>query len=119
LALDDFGTGYSSLSYLCRFPVDILKIDRLFVTALRTGGDARRLTEAIMGIVKMLGLDAVAEGIDDIEELTALRRLGCQYGQGFYFAQPIPPEQLDRFLRYGDDRTLSTVKSLISSDSRH
>jgi EAL domain-containing protein (putative c-di-GMP-specific phosphodiesterase class I) len=98
LALDDFGTGYSSLSYLCRFPVDILKIDRLFVTALRTGGDARRLTEAIMGIVKMLGLDAVAEGIDGKEELAALRRLGCPFGQGYYFAHPLPPEEFEHFL---------------------
>jgi diguanylate cyclase (GGDEF)-like protein len=85
VALDDFGTGYSSLSYLSRFPVDVLKLDRSF---LRDGAPA--LTAAVVGLGTALGLDVVAEGIEEPEQWHELRDLGCEYGQGFLFSRPLP-----------------------------
>jgi diguanylate cyclase (GGDEF)-like protein len=99
LALDDFGTGYSSLSYLRRFPVDILKIDRTFVSALLVGDDLRRLTEAILALGGALGLQCLAEGIEHVEELELLRELGCEQGQGSYFARPMPAALLEGYMR--------------------
>jgi len=85
--LDDFGTGYSSLSYLQRLPVDALKIDRSFVSALGQE-DAGVMLRAIIDLAHNLGKHVVAEGIETQEQAAALRMLGCEYGQGFYFAQP-------------------------------
>jgi diguanylate cyclase (GGDEF)-like protein len=99
LALDDFGTGYSSLSYLRRFPVDVLKIDRSFVSSLRVGDDLRRLTEAIIALGAALGLECLAEGIEHVEELDLLRHLGCELGQGSYFAWPMPAALLEGYMR--------------------
>jgi diguanylate cyclase (GGDEF)-like protein len=98
LALDDFGTGYSSLSYLRRFPVDLLKIDRSFVSGLTSGNDLQRLVAAIVALGRTLGLESVAEGIEEPEELEALRLVGCHYGQGFHFAKPMPVSALERYL---------------------
>jgi diguanylate cyclase (GGDEF)-like protein/PAS domain S-box-containing protein len=95
LALDDFGTGYSSLGYLHQFPVDILKIDRSFV--MQMGADSSRESELVRTIVRMgegLKLVTVAEGIEDHHQFLALKRLGCDFGQGFYFARPVPPAEI-------------------------
>jgi diguanylate cyclase (GGDEF)-like protein/PAS domain S-box-containing protein len=91
LALDDFGTGYSSLSYLSRFPVDILKMDRSF---LREGAtpEMSGLASAVLALGSTLRLDVVAEGIEEAEQWTSLRELGCDFGQGFYFARPMDAE---------------------------
>jgi diguanylate cyclase (GGDEF)-like protein/PAS domain S-box-containing protein len=91
LALDDFGTGYSSLSYLSRFPVDILKMDRSFLSE-GSSPDARGLATAVVGLGATLGLEVVAEGIELIEQWHALRDLGCEFGQGFLFARPMDAE---------------------------
>ena len=85
IALDDFGTGYSSLSYLSRFPVDILKMDRSFLS----GGGESSLVAAVIAIGDRLGLEVVAEGIEREEQSDSLRDLGCQLGQGFLFARPM------------------------------
>lgn len=98
LALDDFGTGYSSLSYLRRFPVDLLKIDRSFITALSAGDEVPLIVEAIVALGDVLGLDSVAEGVEEVGELTALRSIGCRFGQGFHFAEPMNAQELDRHL---------------------
>ena len=98
LALDDFGTGYSSLSYLRRFPIDMLKIDRSFVSGLRAGNEPLRLVEGIMALGNTLGLETVAEGVEELEELAALRSVGCGVGQGFYFARPMPVADLESYL---------------------
>jgi EAL domain-containing protein (putative c-di-GMP-specific phosphodiesterase class I) len=82
LALDDFGTGYSSLSYLSRFPVDILKMDRSFLTEGSTP-EAHTLANAVVGLGATLSLEVVAE---------TMRELGCDLGQGFLFARPLPAE---------------------------
>jgi len=91
LALDDFGTGYSSLSYLSRFPVDILKMDRSF---LREGAtpEMSGLASAVLALGSTLDLDVVAEGIEESEQWTSLRELGCEFGQGFFFARPMDAE---------------------------
>jgi diguanylate cyclase (GGDEF)-like protein/PAS domain S-box-containing protein len=94
IALDDFGTGYSSLSYLSRFPVDILKMDRSFLS----GDGEATLAAAIIAIGDRLGLEVVAEGIEREEQSESLRDLGCQLGQGFLFARPMTQEALLEYL---------------------
>jgi diguanylate cyclase (GGDEF)-like protein/PAS domain S-box-containing protein len=87
LAIDDFGTGYSSLSYLHRFPIDILKIDRSFISRLTNSDNGPELARAVITLGETLGLDTVAEGIEFEPQLTALLALGCVAGQGFLFAR--------------------------------
>ena len=96
LAMDDFGTGYSSLSYLSSFPIDILKMDRSF---LRAGAapEASGLANAVVALGETLELEVVAEGIEHQEQWTTLRDLGCDQGQGFYFAKPM---EIDDALEY-------------------
>ena len=93
--MDDFGTGYSSLSYLSRFPVDVLKMDRSF---LREGAspEASGLASAVVALGETLRLDVVAEGIELPEQWTTLRDLGCELGQGFFFARPMDAERSRR-----------------------
>ncbi len=94
LAIDDFGTGYSSLSYLHRFPIDILKIDRSFVSRLTNSENGPELARAVITLGDTLGLDTVAEGIELEPQVAALLELGCVAGQGFLFAKAAPLEQL-------------------------
>jgi len=94
LAMDDFGTGYSSLSYLSRFPVDILKMDRSFVGS----GENVALQSAIIALGASLELDVVAEGIELPEQEQSLHDLGCEIGQGFLFARPMPSSDLAAYL---------------------
>jgi diguanylate cyclase (GGDEF)-like protein/PAS domain S-box-containing protein len=97
MALDDFGTGYSSLSYLQRLPVDILKIDRSFVSVAGSAEESA-LARTIVKLGQTLGLETVAEGIETAEQLATLRELGCQLGQGYYFAKPLDPDAVDELL---------------------
>jgi diguanylate cyclase (GGDEF)-like protein/PAS domain S-box-containing protein len=99
LAMDDFGTGYSSLSYLSRFPVDILKMDRSFLSAEH---DESGLAGAIIALGNSLNLDVVAEGIEVPEQIQSLRELGCDLGQGFLFAKPMNHEALVEYLQFGE-----------------
>jgi diguanylate cyclase (GGDEF)-like protein len=96
LAIDDFGTGYSSLSYLHRFPIDILKIDRSFVSRLTNNDDGPELARTVVALGETLGLDTVAEGIEFEPQVAALLALGCVAGQGFLFARPASLEQLSK-----------------------
>ena len=99
LAIDDFGTGYSSLSYLQRFPVDTLKIDRSFTSAIGSGGkEESMIVRAIMPLAHNLGLDVVAEGVETSEQVVLLRELHCKYAQGFYFSRPINAEHAQKLL---------------------
>jgi diguanylate cyclase (GGDEF)-like protein/PAS domain S-box-containing protein len=102
LALDDFGTGYSSLSYLQRFPVDILKIDRSFVAGVAGSTEDSALARGILTLGQTLGLETVAEGIETAEQLAALRELGCQLGQGYFFARPLGPAAVHALLERHD-----------------
>ncbi len=96
LAIDDFGTGYSSLSYLHRFPIDILKIDRSFVSGLTSSDDGPDLARAVITLGETLGLDTVAEGIELEPQVASLLALGCVAGQGFLFAPARSLEQLSK-----------------------
>jgi EAL domain-containing protein (putative c-di-GMP-specific phosphodiesterase class I) len=98
LAIDDFGTGYSSLSYLHRFPVDMLKIDRSFVERLSHASDNAELARTIVRLGQSLQLVTVAEGVEDSAQFLALRRMGCDVGQGFYFGRPMESEEVGRLL---------------------
>jgi EAL domain-containing protein (putative c-di-GMP-specific phosphodiesterase class I) len=89
IALDDFGTGYSSLSYLQRFPIDILKIDRSFVSQMLASVDNQKIVNAIMSLGKSLGMEVIAEGIEQSAEAEHLRGWGCEYGQGYVFSKPL------------------------------
>jgi diguanylate cyclase (GGDEF)-like protein len=99
IAIDDFGTGYSSLAYLHSFSVDYLKIDRGFITALTSdNSQARDMVRAIIGIGHNLKLGVIAEGIEETNQLEELRNAGCNTGQGFLFARPVPPERIPELL---------------------
>ncbi len=97
LAIDDFGTGYSSLSYLRQFPVDSLKIDRSFVSALDSA-EGEPLVATIMRMGQTLHLEVVAEGIERLGQLDELKKLHCDVGQGFHFSKPLPDDEMTAFL---------------------
>ncbi len=98
VAIDDFGTGYSSLARLRVLPVDALKIDRSFVAGIVGSRQARTIAGSLVQLGKSLGLQVFAEGIEDEDQLAQLERLGCDYGQGFYYSRPLRPEVLaERF----------------------
>jgi diguanylate cyclase (GGDEF)-like protein len=90
LAVDDFGTGYSSLSYLKQFPVDVLKIDRAFISGLPDDSDDVVLVQAIIAMAHSLNLQVVAEGVETAAQLEFLQRHGCDLIQGFYYSRPLP-----------------------------
>jgi len=94
IAIDDFGTGYSSLAYLHRFPIDILKIDRSFVSGLSQSDNGRELARAVISLGESLGIDTVAEGIEEEQQILSLLDLGCVAGQGFLFQKPASFERL-------------------------
>lgn len=94
LAIDDFGAGYSSLSYLQRFPLDILKIDRMFVEELGVRSGAREIVAAVINLAHALRLQVVAEGVETERQLAVLQSLGCDLAQGFLFSHPLPAAEL-------------------------
>ncbi len=94
LAIDEFGAGYSSLKYLRQFPLDVLKIDRSFVSDLDANRDAQVICNAILSIAHSLSLDAVADGIESEQQVSLLTRNDCQYGQGRYFSAPIEADRI-------------------------
>jgi diguanylate cyclase (GGDEF)-like protein/PAS domain S-box-containing protein len=102
-AIDDFGTGYSSLKYLQNLPIDTLKIDQSFIRNLDPSSDGQSgngaIVQAIVTLAQQLGLRVVAEGVETDEELQVLRRLGCDFVQGYLFSRPMPVKQCDEFLR--------------------
>lgn len=98
IAIDDFGTGYSSLGYLQRFPVDVLKIDRSFVTDLPTSDSNAAIVDAIVTLAHGLGLEVVAEGVETLEHVEFLRAHGCDQGQGYYFGRPLPLPEFEKLL---------------------
>jgi diguanylate cyclase (GGDEF)-like protein len=89
VAMDDFGTGYSSLAYLQRLPIDVLKIDRSFVSGMMVDPDSVAIVRAVLSLADALGMSTTAEGIETVELATTLATLGCASGQGYYFARPL------------------------------
>ncbi|HEY0845574.1 MAG TPA: EAL domain-containing protein [Noviherbaspirillum sp.] len=98
VAIDDFGTGYSSMSYLKKFDVDYLKIDQSFVRGTAPESTSRTIAETIIVMAHKLGLKVIAEGIETEEQRQWLAQAGCDYGQGFLFSTPVPPEQFEALL---------------------
>ena len=98
VSMDDFGTGYSSLSYLQNYDIDYLKIDRSFVRNLTPGSKDRTLCKAIIAMAQALGLKVVAEGVETVEQRDWLAQAGCDYGQGYLFAKPMPADEFDGWL---------------------
>jgi EAL domain-containing protein (putative c-di-GMP-specific phosphodiesterase class I) len=94
IAVDDFGTGYSSLSYLQAMPVDTVKIDRSFIAPIHHGHEQSALARGIVKIGHELHLSVVGEGVETVEQVDHLRAVGCDYGQGYYFAKPQDPESI-------------------------
>jgi diguanylate cyclase (GGDEF)-like protein len=93
--LDDFGTGYSSLSHLKQFPIDVVKIDRSFISNLTHGRRDAAIVAAVLGMADAFALDVVAEGIEELDQVQALVELGCRFGQGYLYAKPAPADQFD------------------------
>ncbi len=98
LSVDDFGTGYSSLGYLYRFPMDVLKIDRSFISRVDTDGEKLELVRTIITLAWNLGMDVIAEGVETTKQLAQLKMLKCEYGQGYLFSKPMSAQHTEEFL---------------------
>jgi EAL domain-containing protein (putative c-di-GMP-specific phosphodiesterase class I) len=99
VAMDDFGTGYSSLAYLQRLPIDVLKIDRSFVSGMMIDRDSVAIVRAVLSLAEALGMSTTAEGVESRELATTLAALGCVSGQGYFFAKPLAPDEALDFWR--------------------
>ena len=97
IAIDDFGTGYSSLAYLQQFPVDSLKIDRSFISGMGKSPEGDSLIHTLIQLGKALNLETLAEGIEEDGQLAQLRGEKCDVGQGYLFARPVAPEEIERY----------------------
>jgi len=109
IALDDFGTGYSSLAYLNRFDIDFLKIDKAFVWDLKPDSHDFALCEAIIVMAHKLGIKVIAEGVETNEQLTLLKQMGCDFGQGYFLSKPLPEVEFEQLLT--DSPTATPVKA--------
>ncbi len=98
ILLDDFGTGYSSLSYLHRFPIDVLKIDRSFINNVHEHKNNRAIIKTIVDLATNLRMATVGEGIENIEDAQLLQKMDCSYGQGFYYAKPMPASEMEQYI---------------------
>jgi diguanylate cyclase (GGDEF)-like protein len=105
LHMDDFGVGYSSLQYLRNFPFDTLKIDRSFIREIARDRESQQIVRSILELASSFGLDVVAEGIEDAEQLEELKLMGCPCGQGYYFARPMDAPSIDALLQSGKWQT--------------
>jgi len=99
VSLDDFGTGYSSLAYIKKFDIDYIKIDQAFVKNLKLDSDDLALCEAIIVMAHKLNMKVVAEGVETQEQLNLLLAANCDFGQGYYFSKPVPPEAFVKLIR--------------------
>ncbi|MGE4430740.1 MAG: putative bifunctional diguanylate cyclase/phosphodiesterase [Sphingobium sp.] len=106
IAMDDFGTGYSNMASLQGLPIDMLKIDRSFVSDMMVDNDKQEIVRAILSLADALGMKATAEGIEDSQVAEKLRDMGCTYGQGYYFAKPM---SADEAFAYWQDRSNSAT----------
>ena len=98
IALDDFGTGYASLTYLRRYHIDVVKVDRSFVTNIATSDRDQRLTAAVVSLAHHLGITVTAEGVEDRDQARIVRELGCSGAQGYLYSRAIPPEEIDQLI---------------------
>jgi diguanylate cyclase (GGDEF)-like protein len=110
IAIDDFGTGYSSLAHLQRFPVDALKIDRSFISGLSQNKEGETLIHTLVQLGKALSIETFAEGIEQQQQLSALRDEDCDSGQGFFFARPLDVPATEAFLRSSAEKSAVTLR---------
>ncbi|MEY4427819.1 MAG: hypothetical protein RLZZ182_508, partial [Pseudomonadota bacterium] len=111
ISIDDFGTGYSSLAYLTSLPISELKIDRSFVRDLGSTPQSSAVTSAIIALARALGLRVVAEGVEQVAQMEVLYNLGCQVCQGFLFARPMPPAEINEWLRDQEVKPLPRIET--------
>ncbi len=103
-ALDDFGTGYSTLSYLQKLPLDKIKLDRTFIKSLKTDKKDSDIVKSSIDIAHILNLKVVAEGVEDRESLDILKKMGCDFAQGYYFTKPVVYEKfIDWYKNYTEN----------------
>lgn len=112
LSIDDFGTGYSNLSQLYRLPFDSIKIDRSFISSIGKDGERPAILEAIITLGKNLGMKLVAEGIETEYQFKTLRSIGCDYGQGYLIAKPMPKEEIEKQILNKNQQKLFLSKNL-------
>jgi EAL domain-containing protein (putative c-di-GMP-specific phosphodiesterase class I) len=115
LAMDDFGTGYSNLAYLQQLPIDVLKIDRSFVTEMMVDKDKRAIVRTVLSLARALGMKTTAEGIESEEISEVLRRLGCSVGQGYYYARPMIGEAAYAFWKRTELRRLTEPRFCLAA----
>ena len=98
IEMDDFGSGYSSLNMLSALPIDVLKLDMLFIRTAFSGAGNTRMIEIILDISHSLSVPMIAEGVETEEQMLTLKKLGCDIVQGYYFARPMPAGDFESFL---------------------
>jgi EAL domain-containing protein (putative c-di-GMP-specific phosphodiesterase class I) len=98
ISIDDFGTGYSSLAYLKRLPAEVLKLDQSFVKGLGLEAEDTAIAQTIVDLAHIMGMEVIAEGVEIEAQALMLREMGCDYAQGFFFSEPLPPEGVEGFL---------------------
>jgi diguanylate cyclase len=113
VAIDDFGTGYSSLSYLKRFPIDTLKIDQSFVSALPGDADQAAITKAVIAMAKSLKRSVTAEGVETLAQLDFLTAQGCDDVQGYFLSRPIPADDIPGFRAHRSAHQLALAGAVI------
>jgi diguanylate cyclase (GGDEF)-like protein/PAS domain S-box-containing protein len=113
LAIDDFGTGYSSLSYLRQFPIDTLKVDQSFIHEINADTDEATIISAVINMGCRLKHRVIAEGVETAEQLAFLRAHGCDEGQGYYFARPMPAEETAKLLEMGMELTIPVISQTL------
>ena len=101
ISLDDFGTGFSSLSYLKKLPIDTLKIDKSFIDTVMTDSATRVITESIISMVKSLGFESIAEGVENEQQYKYLHAIGCDVIQGYLFSKPLLPTEFEEKIMSG------------------
>jgi len=116
LAVDDFGTGYSSLAYLHQFPLDVLKIDRSFVSRIAPGGTNGEIVQAVVQLARSLSLRVVAEGVEQDYQAALLRALGCDFGQGYFFSRPVDAQAAEQMLRWS--APLQAPQQVLAANAR-
>ena len=98
IAIDDFGTGYSSLSYLNRFPANLLKIDKSFIDEMNMSDSSRQYVAAIISMGHIMGFDVISEGVEDPDQLDALKDIGCDFVQGFIWGRPLSSQEVEKLI---------------------
>jgi EAL domain-containing protein (putative c-di-GMP-specific phosphodiesterase class I) len=118
IAIDDFGTGYSSLAYLQRFPVDTLKIDRSFISTMADSPESGALIRTLVQLGKTLGLETLAEGIEESAQYSQLERDRCDSGQGYLYSRPLDADAVEAFLTARSGTAVaSTAKTKVLDNS--